>query len=107
MAREIAQTHGVMTTTNAITAKIEQSARPFFRLMAYGMAMSIGTAIATGPFVNTPNAMAAQATIVAPRDRSSIANQKAMMAATMKKLNLLSKITVRENASASGIDTNA
>src|SRR3954471_8085460 len=61
--------------------------------------------IATGPFVSTPKAMEAHARIDQRRS-SSTASQNAQIATTMKKASALSKMTVRANAIASGIDRN-
>ena len=62
-SREIAQTHGAMTITNATKPAIDARMRGRRRQLAYGMATMSGTASATGPLVMTPNPIAIQARV--------------------------------------------
>ena len=78
-----------------------------FRQIEYGIATSSGTANATGPFVKTPRPIESQAIALHLRSSVSIAKYSVTIATTMKNVSALSKITVRENASTSGMDRNA
>src|SRR5205085_9223178 len=92
-----------MMATNATSPNHDQSAPKRLRLMANGMATSSGTAMATGPLVMTPRAMAAQARIDQCLSFST-AKKNEISASVMKNVSALSKITVREKAMVSGID---